>query len=89
MRTAENCAAILSLLLLTSVPAFAEEKPSAKPQDPAQSCRPAPKGGEKGESLGESKGVICPPENRDPEIKVPPPDSGANMPVIKPPPSAK
>ena len=96
MRTKGNFAAIFSLLLLTSVPAFAQAEPPAKAQDPAQSCKPLANGGNKsgkgeplGNQLSESKGVICPPQGRDSEIKVPPPDSGAKMPVIKPPGNAK
>jgi hypothetical protein len=66
------------------------------PPSPSEQCAPAQnsqdgKSGNEplGRRLSESKGVICPPERPDREMKVPPPDSGAKMPVIKPPNSAK
>jgi hypothetical protein len=35
--------------------------------------------------LASSGGVICPPSNVDPEIKLPTPETGNTMPVIPPP----
>jgi hypothetical protein len=37
-----------------------------------------------GEKLGRTEGVLCPPDNVDPEIKAPTPDIGVT-PVIPPP----
>jgi hypothetical protein len=37
------------------------------------------------ERLARSDGVICPPQQVDPDIRQPPPSSGGAMPVIPPP----
>ncbi len=37
------------------------------------------------EKLAESGGVLCPPPAADPEIRVPAPSTGSNMPVVPPP----
>jgi hypothetical protein len=94
--SAERIAALFSLVLLTSTSALAQT-PAPQPPADAQSCtpfaqddsKPGGKGEPLGEKLAESKGVICPPKGHDSDIKVPPPDTGAKMPVIKPPADAK
>ena len=37
------------------------------------------------EKLADSGGVLCPPPATDPEIRVAPPSTGSNMPVVPPP----
>jgi hypothetical protein len=76
---------VAGLACALALPALAQTQ-TAPPANP--DCPPAgavPKPGEPlSKQLGESKGVICPPDV-DPGIKVPPPESGAKMPVIPPP----
>jgi|SRR5689334_18910617 len=94
--SAGRLGALLSLVLSTSTAALAQT-PSPQSPPSAQSCtpstqdnsKPGDKGQPLGEKLSESKGVICPPQGHDSDIKVPPPDSGAKMPIIKPPGDAK
>ena len=88
--------ALFSLLFLTNASAFAQTPVPSSPSNDANSCTPPAQDKPKsdkaeplGEKLADSKGVICPPQGHDPNIKVPPPDSGAKMPVIKPPSNAK
>jgi hypothetical protein len=96
MKILAQIATPISLLLLTSVAAIAQNSPPPSGNNAAQNCTPSgketdptAKGAPLGKGLAESKGVICPPESRDSDIKVPPPDSGSKMPVIKPPENAK
>jgi hypothetical protein len=65
--------------------AGAAEEPGDRPgvKQPATPTVP-PASGSSSSDLGRSGGVITPPEV-DPEIKRPPPPSGARMPVIPPP----
>lgn len=85
--------AAIVLISLTGA-AYAQDE---KPVPPSgKDCTPAaqPKSGENSgkplaDRLAESKGVLCPPPSMDSDMKVKPPDSGAKMPVIEPPPSAK
>lgn len=91
-------AAPFCIFLLANSSAFAQtQAPSpAQPSTNSQACTPAqknsdgsPKGAPLGDQLADSKGVICPPPTNDSDVNVPPPDSGAKMPVIKPPANAK
>lgn len=43
------------------------------------------KGSTLSDKLAQSRGVICPPEHVDPDIKAPTPQGGGSMPVIPPP----
>lgn len=98
MKTLARVATPIALLLLTSASALAENsKPSSPPPSAAQNCTPFTnkgtgpnaKGAPLGEKLAENKGVLCPPKSQDSDIQVPPPDTGAKMPVIEPPGNAK
>jgi hypothetical protein len=60
-----------------------QPSPPTNPECPPGTSAPKP-GEPLGERLGQSKGVICPPDV-DPGIKVPTPESGSKMPVIPPP----
>ncbi len=83
-------AAALCFVVLSSASALAQTATPAKPSAP--SCTPPgdPKqNAPLGDKLSDTKGVICPPENHDSGIKVPTPDTGTKMPVIKPPADAK
>ncbi len=92
-------AAPLCIFLLADSSAFAQtQTPSpAQPSTNSQACTPAQKnsdgssksGAPLGDRLADSKGVICPPPTNDSGVNVPPPDTGAKMPVIKPPANAK
>ena len=94
--SARGIAALFSLVF-SSTSALAQTSSPQPPPAKAQPCtpsaqddsKPGGKGEPLGEKLAESKGVICPPKGHDPDIKVPPPDTGAKMPVIMPPGDAK
>jgi len=85
-------AAVAGLVLGTAALA----QPAPQPTDPAprQDCVPGQDPSAPGESrkegenlsdkLAESRGVICPPGNVDPDIAAPPP-GGGRTPVIPPP----
>jgi hypothetical protein len=55
--------------------------PAAAQQQPSPPAKPECSNNQLGEP---SKGVICPPDI-DPGMKIPPPETGAKMPVIPPP----
>lgn len=92
--SARGIAALFFLVFSGTAPLAQTRSP---PPANAQPCTPSAqddsksggKGAPLGEKLSESKGVICPPQGRDSDIKVPPPDTGAKTPVIKPPSDAK
>ena len=81
-------AAAAAVLVATSALAQQQPAPPANPECAAgmQSSPTSPKSGEAplGDKLAQSKGVICPPDV-DPAMKIPPPETGAKMPVIPPP----
>jgi hypothetical protein len=91
----KKLAAIFCSILFASTALAQTKAPPPESTSPSSSCTPMKDGqsGKAGEPLGDklanTKGVICPPPSRDSDMKVPPPDSGAKMPVIKPPENAK
>jgi hypothetical protein len=84
-------AALISLMNA----AYAQNREPVPQQTPDKDCIPADSrpheqsGQPLSDKLSESKGVLCPPPSMDSEMKMKPPDTGGNMPVIKPPSSAK
>jgi hypothetical protein len=77
MRPIAQSAAALGFLLATTIVVLAQvtdPKPCAQPQGGDQNLS---------QTLGQSNGVICPPQV-DPAIKKPTPNAG-KMPVIPPP----
>lgn len=81
-------AIVAAFWLFSGTVVFAQTTPPSKQEQ----CAPAENGKDSeqlGKKLSDSKGVICPPATHDSEMKVPPPDSGAKTPVIKPPDTAK
>jgi hypothetical protein len=46
---------------------------------------PKPDGSNLSEKLAQANGVLCPPEQVDPAMRLPTPPSSGRMPVIKPP----
>jgi len=75
------CLAALSATLALPSPAFSQA-PNADPK----ACSDAATGPDQNLSdrLAQSNGVICPPNNVDPDMKTPAPNAG-KMPVIPPP----
>jgi hypothetical protein len=91
-----RCAAALIVLVGVTLPCAAQNAPPPQTRDPkacsdgqpSRGGRPAPQPSDPGnqtlsEKLGQTDGVICPP-NIDPDIKAPTPEAG-KMPVIPPP----
>ncbi len=85
----------LCFLLTVNTPVLAQpQTPAPSQPNSPPSCAPAQNHPDKenaplGDRLSDSKGVICPPENRDLGMKAPTPDTATKMPVIKPPADAK
>jgi hypothetical protein len=83
---------VSGLLIAAGAPAFAQTTPSnpcsegrATVGEGSEITAPnTNKNQSLSEHLAQSGGVICPPENVDPEIKAPTPQGG-KMPVIPPP----
>jgi hypothetical protein len=50
-----------------------------------ETAQEKPSNGNLSDKLARSGGVICPPDQMDPEIKAPTPPGGGSMPVIPPP----
>ena len=74
---------VICVLAASPVAAQQQPLPPATAQPPV-SAPPAKPECPDNQSGGPSKGVICPPDV-DPGIKIPPPETGAKMPVIPPP----
>jgi hypothetical protein len=82
---------LVSAALSFESAAMAAQRPMSAQLAPNSSsgrgdCQPAQQGAGKdlSDQLAQSKGVICPPQDIDPNMTAPPP-GGGSMPVIPPP----
>jgi hypothetical protein len=85
-----------AILLVSAALLFESAAMASERAIPAQSvpntasgrsdCQPAERGSGKNlsDQLAQSKGVICPPKDVDPQMTAPPP-GGGSMPIIPPP----